>query len=422
MRTAQEATMQGVPAEPSTGPRAAPGVAAAGPLQGVVVLDLTQALAGPHATMILGDLGARVVKVERSRGDDSRAWGPPWVGSGQDRVSTYFLSANRNKQSIVLDLKDVADRDTLWRLVDVADVLVENFRPGVLDRLGLSTSALIARNPHLLVCSISGFGLDGPQGGRAGYDQIAQGESGLMSLTGPDPEHPTKVGVPIGDLCAALHAVYGILAALFARQRSGRGDVVRTSLLSSLVGMHAYQGTRHTVAGQVPLAAGNQHASISPYGTFSCRDGLIQIAAANDDLWRATALVAGLDPDDPRFTTNGSRVEHRAELTALLEAAFADRTRDELLSALAAVGVPSGAIRTLEEVYASEQVRSQGMALEVEHPRLGTLVLPGPPVRFERHPRSRHTPPPGLDEDREAVLRWLASLSAGSGSPAAADD
>ena len=378
-----------------------------GPLSGTVVLDLTQALAGPHATMILGDLGARVIKVERAAGDDSRAWGPPWVGEDEDRVSTYFLAANRNKESVVLDLKAADDLAVLWRLVDAADVLVENFRPGVLDRMGLTVEALHERNPRLVVCSISGFGHDGPEGGRPGYDQIAQGESGLMSLTGPGPDEPTKVGVPIGDLLAGLHAVYGILAALHARHATGRGDVVRTSLLSSLVGVHAYQGTRYTVAGQVPRAQGNHHPSIAPYGAFACADGMLQIAAANDSLWRRTAAVAGVDADDPRFTTNGARVEHRDELVALLEAAFAGRTRDDLLAALDGAGVPSGAIRTLDEVYTSPQVRSQGLLLDVEHPALGALQLPGPPVRFDSHVRADHAPPPSLGADRESVLAWL---------------
>lgn len=384
------------------------------PLAGVVVLDLTQALAGPHATMILGDLGATVIKVERAEGDDSRGWGPPFVGSDNDSVSTYFLSANRNKRSIVLDLKSEAGKATLRRLIDVADVLVENFRPGVLDRMGFPVEVLHTVNRRLVVCSISGFGHDGPEGGRAGYDQIAQGESGLMSLTGPAAEQPTKVGVPIGDLLAGLHAVYGILAALHARHRTGKGEVVRTSLLSSLVGVHAYQGTRYTVGGEVPQAQGNHHVSIAPYGAFACADGMLQIAAANDALWRRTATVAGLDPDDPRFATNRERVTRRDELTALLEHAFADRTRDDLLGALAQVGVPSGAIRTLDEVYNSPQVASQGLLIDVEHPVLGSIRLPGPPVRFDGYRRQEHVAPPLLGQDNEEVLRWLKSREEGA--------
>jgi crotonobetainyl-CoA:carnitine CoA-transferase CaiB-like acyl-CoA transferase len=370
-------------------------------------LDLSQALAGPHATMILGDLGATVIKVERAAGDDSRAWGPPFVGDAENKVSTYFLSANRNKKSIVLDLKAEEDVATLRALVAVSDVLVENFRPGVLDRMGLTVDALHEINEQLVICSISGFGHDGPEGGRPGYDQIAQGESGLMSLTGPDAETPVKVGVPIGDLLAGLHAVYGVLAALFARQTTGRGDAVRTSLLSSLVGVHSYQGTRYTVAGQVPRAQGNHHPSIAPYGTFACADGMLQLAAANDSLWHRTAAVAGVDPGDERFLTNGARVAHREELISLLEAAFSDRTRDDLLKALEEVGVPSGAIRTLDEVYNSEQVRSQGLLLDVEHSVLGPLQLAGPPVRFDSYTHTDHTAPPTLGADGPAILAWL---------------
>src|SRR5687768_18311187 len=216
-----------------------------GPLTDVVVVDLSRALAGPHATMMLGDLGARVVKVETpSRGDDTRGWGPPFVGPDDARQSTYFLSANRNKESIALDLKADADREVLLQLVDRADVLVENFRTGVLERLGLGIDSLMARNPRLVVLSITGFGHDGPEGGRAGYDQIAQGEAGLMSLTGSGPDDPQRVGVPIADLLSGMYGAYGELAALHERHATGVGTVVRTSLLAATVGVHAFQGTR----------------------------------------------------------------------------------------------------------------------------------------------------------------------------------
>jgi crotonobetainyl-CoA:carnitine CoA-transferase CaiB-like acyl-CoA transferase len=210
-----------------------------GPLADVVVLDLTRALAGPHAAMMLGDMGARVIKVESPTGDDSRGWGPPFLGEGDRRESTYFMAANRNKESITLDLKDDADREVLERLVRRCDVLMENFRVGVLDRLGYSVQRLHELNPGLVILSITGFGHDGPEAARAGYDQIAQGEGGLMSITGSDPEQPTKVGVPIADLLAGMNGAYGVLAALHERGRTGRGRVVRTSLLSSVVGVHA---------------------------------------------------------------------------------------------------------------------------------------------------------------------------------------
>src|SRR3954449_12642936 len=219
--------------------------------------------------MMLGDLGARVVKVESpGGGDDSRGWGPPFVDTGEGRESTYFFSANRNKESITLDLKDAGDKEVLTELVRRADVLLENFRPGTLDRLGFGTDVLAELNPGLVVLAISGFGHDGPQGGRAGYDQIAQGEGGLMSLTGADADHPQRVGVPIGDLLAGMYGAYGVVSALHERDRTGRGQVVRTSLLAAIVGVHAFQGTRYTVAGEVGHAQGNHHPSICPYGLF----------------------------------------------------------------------------------------------------------------------------------------------------------
>src|SRR5215210_5515377 len=291
-----------------------------GPLDGVLVVDLTRALAGPHAGMMLGDLGARVVKVESpGSGDDSRGWGPPFVepggGAGEDsagaRESTYFLSANRNKESIALDLKADADREVLTELLRRADVLLENFRPGTLARLGFGNEMLAELNQRLVVLSISGFGHDGPEGGRAGYDQIAQGEGGLMSLTGPGPEDPQKVGVPISDLLAGMYGAFGVVSALYERERTGRGQVVRTSLLAAVVGVHAYQGTAWTVGGQVNRAQGNHHPSIAPYGLFHCADGSVQLACGSEGLWRRLCTEFGLEPEMPGFATNGERVARR---------------------------------------------------------------------------------------------------------------
>src|SRR6187200_3439307 len=238
----------------------------AAPLSDLLVIDLTRALAGPHAAMTLGDLGARVIKVEPPAGDDTRSWGPPFVGPDDARESTYFMSANRNKESLVLDLKSDPDKDVLARLVERADVLMENFRTGVLDRLGFPVSRLHELNPGLIVLSITGFGHDGPEASRSGYDQIAQGEGGLMSITGT--AEPTKVGVPIADLLAGMNLAYGVVAALHERTRTGRGRVVRTSLLSSVVGVHAYQGTHWTVGHEVPGLSGTHHAAIAPYGLY----------------------------------------------------------------------------------------------------------------------------------------------------------
>ncbi|HTW17826.1 MAG TPA: CoA transferase [Nocardioides sp.] len=384
-----------------------------GPLSDVLVVDLSRALAGPHATMMLGDLGARVIKVEApGAGDDTRGWGPPFVGPDDERISTYFLSANRNKESITLDLKDEHDRDLLLRLVDRADVLVENFRTGVLERLGLGIADLQARNPRLVVLSITGFGHDGPEGGRAGYDQIAQGEAGLMSLTGSGPDDPQRVGTPIADLLSGMYGAYGVLAALHERQTTGVGTVVRTSLLAAVVGVHAFQGTRWTVAGEVGRAQGNHHPSIAPYGLFHCRDGFVQIAVGSEGLWKRLCDGFGLDPAAPGLATNPERVAARQRVIEVLEGVFADWDAEPLLAKLAELGVPAGKVRTLDEVYAWDQTASQGLLLDVEHPTLGTVTLPGGPLRFfapdgTETTRRDHVAPPLLDQHGGSVREWL---------------
>ena len=283
-----------------------------GQLSDLLVIDLSRAVAGPHAAMMLGDLGARVIKVEQpGHGDDARSWGPPFVeGSDGQPVSTYFLAANRNKESITLDLKDADDMAQLRQLLAMADVLIENFRPGTLARLGLTDQALMALNARLVVLAISGFGHDGPEGGRAGYDQIAQGEAGLMSVTGSNPDDPQRVGVPIADILAGVYGAYGVLAALHERTRTGRGQIVRTSLLAAVVASHGYQGTAWTVAGVRGQAQGNHHPSIAPYGLFRCGDGVVQIACGNDSQWQRLCTEFGLDVD-AGLTTNRQRVERR---------------------------------------------------------------------------------------------------------------
>ncbi|MGY1708485.1 CaiB/BaiF CoA transferase family protein [Geodermatophilus sp. SYSU D00758] len=389
-----------------------------GPLDGILVVDLTRALAGPHAGMMLGDLGARVIKVESpGTGDDTRGWGPPFVqpDSG-DRESTYFLCTNRNKESITLDLKDDGDKELLRELLRRADVLLENFRPGTLARLGFGTDVLEQLNPRLVTLAISGFGHDGPEGGRAGYDQIAQGEAGLMSLTGPGPEDPQRVGVPIGDLLAGMYGAYGVLAALVERERTGRGQVVRTSLLAAIVGVHAFQGTAWTVAGQVGRAQGNHHPSIAPYGLFHCKGGSVQLSCGNESLWRRLCAEFGLDPEAPGMATNGDRVGNRPQVIELLERTFADIGPEELLARLAAAGIPAGKVRSIDEVYTWEQTLSQGLLVDVEHATLGPLQLPGPPLRFftpgpdgeTETTRRDHAAPPVLGASDEAIRAWLA--------------
>ncbi|MGY1630887.1 CaiB/BaiF CoA transferase family protein [Geodermatophilus sp. SYSU D01186] len=388
-----------------------------GPLDGVLVVDLTRALAGPHAGMMLGDLGARVIKVENpGSGDDTRGWGPPFVDPAQgERESTYFLSTNKNKESITLDLKDDGDKALLTELIRRADVLLENFRPGTLARLGFGTDVLESLNPRLVTLSISGFGHDGPEGGRAGYDQIAQGEGGLMSLTGSGPEDPQRVGVPIGDLLAGMYGAYGVLAALLERERTGRGQVVRTSLLAAIVGVHAFQGTAWTVAGKVGHAQGNHHPSIAPYGLFHCKGGSVQLSCGSEGLWRKLCAEFDLDPEAPGMASNGERVGNRQQVIELLERTFADISPEELLGRLAAAGIPAGKVRTIDEVYTWDQTRSQGLLVDVEHETLGRLQLPGPPLRFfapgpdgeTETTRRDHSAPPVLGSSNEAIRAWL---------------
>lgn len=377
-----------------------------GPLQGIRVVDMTRALAGPYATLMLGDAGADVIKVERPGGDDTRGWGPPFIappGGGQ-RESSYFLSVNRNKRSVVLDLKDEADLARLRDLIADADVLVENFRPGVMDRLGLGQDALDALNPRLVVLSITGFGEGGPQGHRPGFDQIVQGEGGLMSFTGPAGGPPTKAGMPISDILAGMFGAYGVATALVERERSGRGQRVSTSLLASTVAVHTFQGTRWLLGGHVPEPEGNRHPSIAPYGAYEVADGMIIVAVGSEGLWRRFAPLVDVDPDDPRFAANGDRVGNVDALEAAMAPALRAADVDTWIARLDAAGVPAGRVRSLDEVYDNPQLEHLEMIDRVDHPTLGPLRLPGAPVRYSRSRRDDPRPPPVLGADRDA---WL---------------
>jgi crotonobetainyl-CoA:carnitine CoA-transferase CaiB-like acyl-CoA transferase len=320
------------------------------------------------------------------------------------------MSANRNKESIVLDLKDAGDADVLAALVRRSDVLLENFRVGVLDRLGFTVERLHDLNPGLVIGSITGFGHDGPESGRAGYDQIAQGEGGLMSVTGT--EQPTKVGVPIADLLAGMNLAYGVVAALHERHRTGRGRVVRTSLLSSVVGVHAFQGTRWLLGGEVPAIAGAHHPAIAPYGMFETATVPVQVAVGSEGLWRRFAAAVGLDADADRFRTNRERVAHRADLVSEIEQIFAAEPAEHWLVLLVDAGIPAGKVRSMDDVYAWEQVRSQGLVLEVDHPAYGSVELTGSPLRFDDNAfsggREQHRPPPLLGEHGAAIRQWLS--------------
>jgi formyl-CoA transferase len=388
----------------------------AGPLAGVHVLDLARVLAGPYAAMLLGDLGAEVIKVERpGSGDDTRHWGPPFVqaagdgAAGDGAESTYFLSVNRGKRSVSMNLKDPGEREFVEALVRWADVLVENFRPGVMDRLGLADDRLAELNPRLIRLSISGFGERGPDRDRVGYDQILQAEGGVMSLTGTAASRAVKVGVPIADISAALFGVIGVLGALVERGRSGLGQRVSTSLLAGQVGIHTFQATRYLIAGQVPGVSGNHHPTVAPYGMFDAADGPLVIAVGNDDIWRRFAPLAGLDPADDRFATNALRLGHLAELQQIMNAALGHRTVADWLDRLRRDAGPAGELKTLDRVYDSEQAKAEDLVWEVDHPRLGRIRLPGHAVHYSRSKVAPGLPPPVLgehtDELRAALLR-----------------
>ena len=374
------------------------------PLDGIRVADFTQALSGPYCTMLLADLGADVVKVEMpGRGDDSRHWGPPFVGD----TAAYFLAVNRNKLSLELDLRSPAGREAAAALVASSDVVVENWRPGAAARLGLDAVTLTERHPRLVHCSISGFGSDGPP--RAGYDQIVQGMSGWMSLTGEGKGEPFKAGVPVGDISSGMFAAHAILAALFKRERTGQGAVVDVAMLDSLVAMLAYQATRFFATGVAPLREGNQHATIAPYGTFVTKDSSLNVCVGNDQQFQrlCVALEAQQLGANPLYQTNSLRLQHRDELTHEVSEVMRTLTSADVLDRLELAGVPAGPIRTLDEVFADEDVQRRGLQLRVDHEQLGQVSVPGGPWRIDDEGVSARLPPPVLGQHTEQILKGL---------------
>jgi crotonobetainyl-CoA:carnitine CoA-transferase CaiB-like acyl-CoA transferase len=374
------------------------------PLAGLRAIDLTRALSGPFCSMILADLGADVVKVEPlPNGEMSRAWGPFDHG-----VSAYFLSTNRNKRGIAVDFRKPEGLALIGELAGRSDLVVENFKPGTMEQMGLGFATLRAANPRLIMASISGFGSTGPAGQWPGFDQIAQGYSGLMSLTGSIESGPTRVGVAIGDSTAGLWAALGVLSAVIARATSGVGQHVETSLLSGLVAMLNVQAQRYLSLGEIPLPSGNAHPVISPYGSYETADGPLNIATATQDMWRKLAECLGLEPllDDPRFIDNTARFANRDLLKSLMEEKLKTRSKVEWSEKLIALGIPAGPIYNLAEVFADPQVRHCGLVEEVSHPEIGTLRQVASPVRMESlGARTTVRPPPLLGEHTQEVLR-----------------
>jgi formyl-CoA transferase/CoA:oxalate CoA-transferase len=380
------------------------------PLLGVTVVDLSQQLAGPFCSMILGDLGASVIKVEKPGGDDTRQWGPPfWAGE-----SCYFLSINRGKRSVVIDLKRPAGRDVLTRLLQRGDVLVENFRPGAMDRLGFGWEAAHRLNPRLVYCSISAFGGDGPYRDRPGYEALMQAYSGLMSITGRPGDEPVRAGTSISDIGAGMYAAIGILAALIARRETGAGQLVETSLLEGQVAWLSFHAVSYFATGENPPRLGTASPYVAPYETFRTRDQHLMLAVGNDSLWQRMCDAMGLAhlAVDPRFATNPERCRHRDELAAILQERFLEGGRDEWVAILNAAGVPCGPINTVGETLADPQVRHRGMVAEFEHPRVGKLRMPGNPIRLSGAPWRPQSAPPLLGADTDAVLADFGYSSA----------
>jgi formyl-CoA transferase len=350
-----------------------------GALAGIRILDLTRILAGPYCTMFLGDLGADVVKIEQPGvGDDTRGWGPPFVGD----ESAYFLSVNRNKRSLTLNLKSERGAELLRRLAEKADVLIENFRPGAMDRLGLGEAEMRALNPRLIYVSLSAFGADGPMRDLPGYDLIVQACGGLMSVTGAPDGEPTKVGVAIVDLLAGLMLGNAISAALLARERSGVGQKIESSLLEAAVASLINVGSNYLVSGEVPGRWGNAHPSIVPFQSFKTSDGYLVVAAASERIWRrfCEAIDMAELAEDPRFAKNPERVRHRDELIRILAPAFAKKDTATWVTLLSGAEVPCSPVQTIDQVFSSPQVLHREMLVKVNHPKAGTIPLAGLPV------------------------------------------
>jgi len=380
------------------------------PLQGITVLDFTRVLSGPYCTMQLGDLGARVIKIEQpDRGDDTRAWGPPFING----ESAYFLSINRNKESIALDLKHAPSRRAVDALLARADVVVENFRPGTLDRLGWGYAEVATRHPRVVYCSISGFGQTGPRRLEAGYDAMMQGEAGLMSITGPADGPPYRLGVAIADIATGMFAVQGILAALYAREKTGRGQLVDIAMLDSVTAVLTYQASIAFATGATPTRMGNRHPSIAPYDTFAAADGEFVLSVGNDDQFGRLARVLGRPEmsSDARFVTNADRVRNYDALRRELTQLFSSWRRADLLNALSAVGVPVSAVRTVAEALADPQVAAREMIIPLEHAVAGPIRVLGTPLKFSDTPASIRLPPPALGQHTRAILRELGFAS-----------
>jgi crotonobetainyl-CoA:carnitine CoA-transferase CaiB-like acyl-CoA transferase len=388
-------------------------------LAGIRVLDLTRILAGPTCTQLLGDLGADIVKIERpGAGDDTRKWGPPYVEGhdGPTAESAYYLCANRNKRSVAIDIARPEGQALVRRLLAGCDVLVENFKVGDLARYGLGHEQLAADFPRLVYCSITGFGQTGPYAPRAGYDFLAQGLGGIMSITGAPDGEPMKVGVGIADVMCGMYATVAVLAALRHRDLTGQGQRIDLALLDTQVAWLINEGTNYLLSGRVPRRLGNEHPNIVPYKVFESSDGYVILAVGNDAQFQKWCRFAGADElaADPRFATNSLRVRHRQELYALMPACMRRRSSREWIEGLAALGVPCSPVNTIDQVFEDPQVRARGMRIDVPHASAAASTVPliANPIRMSTTPPVHRRSPPTLGEHTDEVLDELLDLDA----------
>jgi len=375
-----------------------------GPLEGVVVLDLTRVLSGPYCSMMLADLGAEVIKVERPGvGDDTRAWGPPFING----ESAYFLSVNRNKKSIVLDLKDPEDQKKLRKLIEHADVIIENFRAGFMESIGFGYEQIKKINPRIIYGAISGFGRIGPYKDRPGYDLICQGMGGLQGITGTQNGEPVRIGVAIADIGAGMFLAYGILAALYHREKTGEGQYVETSLLEGQIAWLTYMAAYYFATGEVPKRMGSAHPTIVPYQAFRAEDMWINIAVGNDAQFRRFCKVIGYPElaDDPKFATNAQRVINRDILVPMIQGILVTRKGEYWLRELEKAEIPCGAVYTLDKIFEDPQVKALGMKVDLEHPKAGRISVINSPIRFSKTPASIRAPPPLLGEHTEEIKK-----------------
>ncbi len=371
-------------------------------LSDVVVIDLSRVLAGPLCTMLLGDLGATVIKVEQpGKGDDTRNFGPPYIAG----ESAYYLGLNRNKHSILIDFGTPGGKERLLKLVSTATVLVENFRPGTLERQGLDYETLHAINPGLIYCSISGYGQTGPYASRPGYDFVAQAESGIMSITGEIDGDPQRVGSPVGDISAGMYACMAILAALRVRDHTGKGQYIDIALLETTMALLSNVASNYLISGEEAPRFGNGHPNIVPYQAFRTEDGYVVVSCGNDRLYQALCQLLGREDlaTDPLFATNPQRVRNRKGLVPVLQEEFLQRKTDEWLPELRAAGIPCGPINTVGQIFNDPHIRARGFVWECDHPTAGKIKLSGSPIHLSETPTRLYKAPPLLGEDDDKV-------------------